>query len=673
MRTLSSTLLAEQKVATRTPYVKVEVKNLINDVVRLDWTRLYTGSEDDYFHAVAMPGDGSLIRLRVTPPSDSRKFYYSRVTNPDENSTYSSWTYLNIYNVVIVASCAEGSRVSQFYIKSNRAIYHRESTDNGASWGSWSLLGYTPTTAIYGIAAAYKSNGDIALFYADQATLYVKKRVSGSWGSSNSWDKSTGDLSGIATVYSSDWNLLLTGKDSDGNYKLWSFIYGDGGDVSAGTWSSLKEIASAESSAGFEYHRPFMAKPASSPPLADVYRAFFVDKFTGVEAYNRPFWTHSILDTAFLSNLWRELVPFNLSSEYGLAICYDATHCWLTSPKGVWRASRATETLDLTSDVISARLEQNPELGSLVVELNNGDGDYSTLPSPLAIGCQVEFSPGYVTSQGKEVSPSIDFILEDYEYISAGGKSMLSLIAYDAWYAISAWRARHQFRWNKSSNELSIKGILEFVLARVGIELNVVSESTAITSTYHEFTINPNNRGITVIRKLLSFVPDVIFFEGQKAYLVNPQSSDSSGYSYATPQTVGHPILEGKYRTGASSFNRLQVEGLAADDSLILSDNFEWDEIDVIFDRYKQLYQTNLDTLAKAQAIATAYFREAEIESVDGFIRVPVNCGHQLYDVIDITDSRAGLSADKKRVLGLILVYQPSRGLYEHRLILGAV
>jgi hypothetical protein len=112
---------------------------------------------------------------------------------------------------------------------------------------------------------------------------------------------------------------------------------------------------------------------------------------------------------------------------------------------------------------------------------------------------------------------------------------------------------------------------------------------------------------------------------------------------------------------------------LAADDSLVLSDNFDWNEIDVMFDRYKQLYQTNLDTLAKAQAIATAYFREAEIESVNGLIRVPANCGQQLYDVIDITDSRAGLDAAQKRVLGLILVYQPSKGIYSHRLLLGAV
>ncbi|GAH59064.1 unnamed protein product, partial [marine sediment metagenome] len=34
---------------------------------------------------------------------------------------------------------------------------------------------------------------------------------------------------------------------------------------------------------------------------------------------------------------------------------------------------------------------------------------------------------------------------------------------------------------------------------------------------------------------------------------------------------------------------------------------------------------------------------------------------------------QAGLSAEKKRVLGLILVYNPHRGEYDERLLLGAV
>ncbi len=80
-----------------------------------------------------------------------------------------------------------------------------------------------------------------------------------------------------------------------------------------------------------------------------------------------------------------------------------------------------------------------------------------------------------------------------------------------------------------------------------------------------------------------------------------------------------------------------------------------------------------LEQASKAEQRGEAYLREAEIESAGGTIRIPVNCGQQLFDVIDITDSRAGLTAEKKRVLGLTLIHNPRRGEYEQRLSLGAV
>jgi len=111
------------------------------------------------------------------------------------------------------------------------------------------------------------------------------------------------------------------------------------------------------------------------------------------------------------------------------------------------------------------------------------------------------------------------------------------------------------------------------------------------------------------------------------------------------------------------------VEG----DNSIIADSFDWGEIDKLYDRLRQLEDRNIDTVTKAQQRGEAYLRQAEIESTSGGIRIPVNCGQQLYDVIDITDNRAGLNAEKKRVLGLTLTHNPRRGEYEERLSLGAV
>jgi hypothetical protein len=667
MRQLSSTLLAAQKEASPIPYVKVEASNKHCGVVNLRWERLYSGSEDDYYHAVTMPADGSLVRVRVTPPSDSRKLYRQRVADPSPQSDFSQWVYTNQYDVVTVACCSLGAETSIFWIKSDRKLYHLKSTDYGASWGSPQFLGYVPTTATGGIAAAYKPNGDIALFFADQATLYVTKCINGNWEDKVSWDKSTGDLSGVATVYDGDWNLFVTGKDSGGDFKLWSLVYGDGGEVAAGTWSGLKEFASAPSDGSFEYGTAFMAKP-------DVYRGFFVERFSGSKSYNRPFWSHLVTDTKFIDNLWHEPVPFNLSSQYGLAIAHHGQYCWLSAPYGVWRAKLEAESLELTADVLSLRQKLDENGGSLAVELRNDDGRYGSPAegdlSVLDIGCQLEFCPGYVTSQGNETSSGLTFTLDALEHTSTGGKASLFLHGSDGWSLIESWRARHQFRWNKASDEMSVKQILAFVLARVGLRLEVKSESSVLTGYYPDFIINPNNSGTTVIQRLLSFVPDVLFIEGNKAYVVNPQVSDDSVYSYG----ASHYILDGRYRAGAWGLNRVQVEGYdPAEDEPIVVDSFTWDEIDRLYDRLRQLEDRNIDTITKAEQRGEAYLREVEIESAGGSILVPVNCGQQLYDVVDITDSRAGLEAAKRRVKGLTLVYHPRRGEYQQRLLLGGV
>jgi len=667
MRQLSSTLLAAQKEASRVPYVKVEASNRHAGVVNLRWERLYTGSEDDYYHALTMPGDGSLIRVRVTPPSDARKLYRQRVASPAPQSDFSQWVYTSQYDVVTAASCSLGAEVSIFWIKGDRKLYHLKSTDYGASWASPQLLTYTPTTAINGLACAYKPNGDIAVFFADQATLYVMKRVDDSWQGKVAWDKSTGDLSGVATVYGDDWNLFVTGQDSDDNFKLWSLVYGDGGNVAAGSWSELKDFASAPSDGDFEYRTAFMDRP-------DVYRCFFVEKFDGSEAYSRPGWSSSIPESKFVDNLWHEPVPFDLASQYGLAMAHYGGYCWLSSPAGVWRAGLNPQSLDLSADIISLREELNPSGGGLTVELRNDDGGYAAPGegdlSVLDIGCQLDFSPGYVTAQGNEVSSGPSFILDSYEHTSAGGQSSLVLHAADGWGLIGGWRARHQFRWNKDTEEMSVKQILAFVLGRVGLKLEVKSQSSVMSGYCPDFTINPGNSGDIVVSRLLSFVPDVLFIEGNTARVVNPLSADGSDYAYGQ----SHPVVEGRYRQAGWGLNRIQVEGYdPAQGEAIVVDAFGWGEVDRLYDRLRQVEDRNLDTVAKAEDRGEAYLRQAEMEAVDGAILTPVNCGQQLYDVVDITDGRAGLSAAKRRVIGLALVYRPRRGEYQQRLLLGGV
>jgi hypothetical protein len=54
-------------------------------------------------------------------------------------------------------------------------------------------------------------------------------------------------------------------------------------------------------------------------------------------------------------------------------------------------------------------------------------------------------------------------------------------------------------------------------------------------------------------------------------------------------------------------------------------------------------------------------------------ITLPVNCGQELYDVVEVTDAGAGLSAARRRVLALAMRYSTGkRPVYEQDVALGA-
>ena len=195
----------------------------------------------------------------------------------------------------------------------------------------------------------------------------------------------------VASVYDADWKLIVTGSDSLGNHKVWSLVYGDGSEVPAGEWSDLNELASAPAGGDYEYVAAFMDHP-------DVCRMFYVEKFTGTESYARPYWSYAIPDAPFLSGLWHEPVPFNFACEHGVAIAHRGDSCWLSTPNGVWGASLAEESLEVTEDVLDARMRSLPADGSLTVELRNDDGRYNSPGegslAALDIGCQIDVRPG---------------------------------------------------------------------------------------------------------------------------------------------------------------------------------------------------------------------------------------------------------------------------------------
>jgi hypothetical protein len=658
VRTLSSALLAAQRSASAVPYVQVRVCERIAHAVRLRWERLYTGSEPESYHAATVPLDGSLLRARST----GGQLYYQRVANPGPGSNFSSWTSLaSVSATAGLALASRGSSVLLFSIHTDNVTIHvRASADSGATFGSPVTVA-TASGAVTWMAAALKSNGTALLVYSVGATVYRVKRVNGVWGSPTAWSNSLASVSGLACSQYFDFDIAVAGTQSSGVAGLWTVIYGDGYSQALDTWSPLMELTLASAGSSVQFRAPSLAAMGS-------YRLFFVEKYTGSQAYSRAQWSHLAPMQDFVSNTWREPVVMDIGGDFGVAAAAGSSYGWLSTPAGVWRASLSAPVLALDEDVLEAYAETRPQEGHLRVVLRNDDGRYNDLSggayAAIRSGSQVDFSPGYVTASGPVVSPGARYWIEGWDYVNGRGRALFVLHASDAWALLANWQARRQFAWN--AGQKTVYGLLQFVLGRAGLGFAAFSASATVTSLSPAFTIQPAESGEAAVSRLLAMVPDVLLVSGEYGYLVNPTATQATVYGYGTE----HAILEGRYGFRSTSFNRVQVFG----QSLMVED-FDWTGVGDIYDRLHQDHDRNLTTTAAAQDRADALLRHQEMRAADDEVLAPVNCGQELYDVVEVTDPRAGLSAARRRVLAMSLRYVRSRPTpaYEMRVRLEAV
>jgi hypothetical protein len=658
MRTLSSDLLAAQRSASAVPYVLVSVSERIAHTVRLRWERLYTGGEPESHHAASVPADGSLLRARST----GGQLYYQRVASPGPGSDFSTWTSLaSVSATAGLALASRGSSVLLFSVHTDNVTIHLwESSDSGATFGSLVTVA-TASGGVTWMAAALKSDSTALLVYSVGATVYRVKRLNGVWGSPTAWSHSLASVSGLACNQYFDFDIAVAGSQSSGVAGLWTVIYGDGYSQALDTWSPLMELTLASAGSSVQFRAPSLA-------VMGRYRLFFVEKYTGSQAYSRSYWAHLAPGQTFVSNTWREPVVMDVEGDFGLAAAAGSAYGWLSTPSGVWRASLSAPVLELGEDVLEAYVETRPQEGLLRVVLRNDDGRYNDLSgsayAAIRRGSQVDFSPGYVTASGPVASPGARYWIEGWDYVNDRGRALFVLHGSDGWALLENWRARRQFAWG--AGESTVYALLRFVLGHAGLGFGALSASDTVTSLSPAFTIQPAESGKDAVSRLLAMVPDVLLVSGEYGFLVNPTASQATDYEYG----VEHAILEGRYGCRSTSFNRVQVFGPG-----LMVEDFDWTDVGDIYDRLHQAHDRNLTSTAAAQDRADALLRHQEMQAADDDVLVPVNCGQELYDVVEVTDPRAGLSAARRRVLAMSFRYVRNRPTpaYEMRLRLGAV
>ncbi|TAK33758.1 MAG: hypothetical protein EPO21_11800 [Chloroflexota bacterium] len=667
MQTLSATLVAAQKSRSLVPYVKVETWDETARVKILSWSRWYTGTEADSPHAAWVSGDGSLIRARAT----GGKLYVQRVANPTAESDYSAWIELavGIHASSPVALCGVGSIVALFYVDAaGTGVKYRASGENGASWTDEVAAGVAGGT-VSQLAAVSRDASNLVVFLSVGGTVSSLTYADG-WGAVTAWTNVVKTVTGLAAFYGGDYNLVVTGTDTTDSCHVWTTIFGDNYSYAVGDWGPLVDVVTASAGTGVEYHQPAVGFP-------DVYRLWYLEKYTGTVAYSRPYWSHGIRGAAdYASNVWREPVPFDLSSTRGLSMAYSSPSAegqvFVTASSGVWRAALSSTVHDLTGDVLELNLHEGERAGRAVVTLRNDDGRYNaggSFAEGLGKGWQLEVSLGARTTEGNETGTARLFWIQSWRRSCEARRAVIVLEAVDAWGLLELWRARRHLSWTAGS--MTRFQLLQAVVGFVGLELaSIGSLSSEMSADQPAFAIAPGESGATAVRRLLDQVPEVLFWRQATGYVKSVSASDSASYAYGTD----HVIYRGEAMEEAYRVNRVQVFGAGT-----YGEEQTWDEIAGVGDRLTQVVDLNLNTADRVNGRAAAVKRKWELAATPTMLVTPVSCGVELYDVVTVTESRLGLSTAKRRVRGYTVRYARSstqrgperRGLWEMDLVLG--
>ena len=135
---------------------------------------------------------------------------------------------------------------------------------------------------------------------------------------------------------------------------------------------------------------------------------------------------------------------------------------------------------------------------------------------------------------------------------------------------------------------------------------------------------------------------------------------------------VWHVILDGQYAIDTPGVNRAYIIGRDQYDNPVYGTAVDSTELALVGERLDFIPDPAIPTTAQAGDVASAILSKMRLTGKRGVILIPPNCGQELFDVVQLSDSMANQSAVKFRVVGLRFEYNPKQARYEHRLILGA-
>jgi len=726
MRTITSTLLAAQRVSPQRPRVRLLVRD---KQARFTWigTQAYSAVQasacvvGSTIVVAALDSSGNVRVRLVTDPS---------ILDPTGSPSAGWGHYTGGYTLVAtgalgfgngdVAVSNNGGTLRLFYVKGDGTeVLCRESTDDGVTWGAEATV-----KAVSGGGASYRyclasaGNDDVFWCFSRSGYRYVyyRKKSGGVWGS----EVALLPLTETSGEFNNCGGLTAVWVSSASKFYLAASFWGDNPDntvdgriVTAkfggtSTTEVTRIVPPGLATVGFTPWWPSLAAvPAAQ---GGGYVLTYVDKF----ASSRLSWVHPMAIRSRDFEHWSYKIPLGFTVTSSTVRRMNTVtlagvlyvHCINEAYKlSLWSSGASGhEMTEGQARVLRYRIYERPGRGALYVDLDNRDGRYddpgvaglsAAVMRPLA---QVIVEQGLKTSAGDERVECRPFYLWSATRLREVGKNWARLLAVDGYELMRLWRPDGIYLWEGKT----LRWCIEELASRIGywqVDFDGSSEWSQTVEYVSVAGQHTDWSGRTQIRAWGRWVglddPAVAFDERINGYMVLQQllglvggvarwgNGDNTERLYCfIPGKQGESPPPVHNYTDGELLSTFHVEGFAwptrvraAGDGVAYELQDVPNSLDLGMEIMEVLYSKQWDTAAKCQVAAESALDDADARVTGGWVKTRPNVGVELWDVVTYSDSHAGggLTTIKRRINGLLTEYVPLQETWEQMLYLEGI
>ncbi|KKK55023.1 hypothetical protein LCGC14_3078750, partial [marine sediment metagenome] len=314
------------------------------------------------------------------------------------------------------------------------------------------------------------------------------------------------------------------------------------------------------------------------------------------------------------------------------------------------RAGQSTKTYTKTRVVrISGHIEEEDNQVATVL-LDNSDGTLTSLDFEMYKGV---ISYGYNDpTQGDEYSPCAPLYVLGQRFYSAQGVLVCQLELVGIPNLMAMDKAESEYTVDDTDTD-TVKTILTAIINKT---LAPYTNYTSYTATYDSpedslidsfipkdyFRVLVNEDRLEKVKQLLSWTGAKMRAEDDgKVHFLDPTTTGSTyDYEYQLAVSGQHTFFSKELRNRFVQPNKVIVK--SPEEHATSYSASDTSATSFAIDPKTETVQLRLASTAQASSIASAIIERYELDADTGAVKVPMNVGQEVFDFINVTDSRQG-------------------------------